>query len=487
MIWWRRLGGFGMGIEIAGVDGRGDEIGVVHQGAQKGDIGLAAEQHGGFERGARARNGLLAVLAPHNQLRDHRVEGSRDRTAFGDAAVPAHVLPLRRNQAQNRAGGRKIARGGIFSVDAQFDGVATGGDGRLLQRQRLAGGDGQLLGHQIDAGDLFRDRVLDLQPGVHLEEEEFPLAIDELHRSRAAIADSAGDAGGGFADMQALVGAQYRSGRFLHDLLEATLHRAFPLEDVYDLTMSIAKHLHFDVPRLVDEALHIEAAVAEIALSFAASRGDLGLEHAQVAHDAHALAATAGGGLDQQRCTHGARAFHEAVRIVVFDGGRGHGKAALLDEGAGAHLVTHQLDLLGLGADEGDARRLHRAREIGVLGQESVARMDGTGAAGLCCCDDLLGVEVGGHRRLARDFHSAVCLGDCRAVAVGGVIHHGGAQPERMHGADYPQRDFAAIGDQDGIEGPAGDGGHRRHANLRQIVSEARQGGRSRCPAARDP
>ena len=41
-----------------------------------------------------------------------------------------------------------------------------------VQRQRLAGGDPQLPFDQVDAGDHLGDRMLDLQPRVHLHEPE---------------------------------------------------------------------------------------------------------------------------------------------------------------------------------------------------------------------------------------------------------------------------------------------------------------------------
>ena len=42
----------------------------------------------------------------------------------------------------------------------------------LRERQRLAGGDAQLQLDEVEAGDQLGDRVLDLQAGVHLQEEE---------------------------------------------------------------------------------------------------------------------------------------------------------------------------------------------------------------------------------------------------------------------------------------------------------------------------
>ena len=48
----------------------------------------------------------------------------------------------------------------------------SGADLLLAQRQRLAGGDAQLPLDQIEAGDHLGHRMLDLEPGIHLDEVE---------------------------------------------------------------------------------------------------------------------------------------------------------------------------------------------------------------------------------------------------------------------------------------------------------------------------
>jgi hypothetical protein len=59
----------------------------------------------------------------------------------------------------------------------------------LGERQRQAGGDADLLAHQVDAGDGLGDRMLDLQAGVHLDEEELAVLPQELDGADAQIAD----------------------------------------------------------------------------------------------------------------------------------------------------------------------------------------------------------------------------------------------------------------------------------------------------------
>ena len=65
--------------------------------------------------------------------------------------------------------GRKPPNG-VLGVDPGLDGVTGDGDVVLAERQRFAGRDVELGLHEVDAGDGLGDRVLDLEPGVHLQE-----------------------------------------------------------------------------------------------------------------------------------------------------------------------------------------------------------------------------------------------------------------------------------------------------------------------------
>ena len=86
----------------------------------------------------------------------------------------------------------QAGRGGeglrVLGVDPAFDRVAAELDVLLAQGQRMAVGDADLLADQIEAGDRLGHRMLDLQPGVHLDEVEFAVLPEELDRAGAAIA-----------------------------------------------------------------------------------------------------------------------------------------------------------------------------------------------------------------------------------------------------------------------------------------------------------
>ena len=68
---------------------------------------------------------------------------------------------------------------GILGVDAALDRVAGERHVPLLERQPLARRDADLLLDDVDAGDELGDRVLDLDAGVDLEEEEVALVVEQ--------------------------------------------------------------------------------------------------------------------------------------------------------------------------------------------------------------------------------------------------------------------------------------------------------------------
>ena len=133
------------------------------------------------------------------------------------------------------------------------------------------------------------------------------------------------------------------------------------------VALPVAHHLHLDMARAFDVTFDKQAAVTEISFAFAARGFDFGLQRAVLAYDAHALAATAGRGLDEQRIANGAGAFDKARRIIILDRRGGDGKPAFLDKGAGADLVPHQVDDLGRRADKGHSGFFQRRDKTGIL------------------------------------------------------------------------------------------------------------------------
>ena len=61
----------------------------------------------------------------------------------------------------------------------------------LLEGKTLAGRDADLFGYDINPGDEFCHRMLDLYAGVHFNEVELTVFVEEFERAGTAVADSA--------------------------------------------------------------------------------------------------------------------------------------------------------------------------------------------------------------------------------------------------------------------------------------------------------
>ena len=106
--------------------------------------------------------------------------------------------------------------------------------------------------------------MLDLEPGIHLEEIESPIGVhDELDRAGGIVADRLCQRDRLAAHLGAERRVDRRRRRLLDDLLVAPLDRAFALAEMDDVAVLVAEHLDFDMARRLDEALDQDAVVAE--------------------------------------------------------------------------------------------------------------------------------------------------------------------------------------------------------------------------------
>ena len=378
----------------------------------------------------------------------------RDLVAFLDARVDAHVGRLLR-QAQSRqpAGRRQEAALGVLGIEACLHGVATAPDVRLQERQPLARSHAQLPFDEVETRDHLGDRVLDLQPRVHLEEKEVTAVVEEFDRARAAVVDGLrGGHGRGTHRRPRRVGESRRR-RLLDDFLVTSLQRAVAFEQVHRVAVRVGKDLDLDMTACFDEAFEQNAIVAERLGGFASRARERVTELTFGAHDPHALAATPGDGLDQQRKPQPTRRRRQGrVRVVFVVVAGQHGYARSGHEPASLALRAHAIDRCGGRADEHDAGRLARARESGVLGQEPVARVDRLAGARARGLQDPFDVEVTLTRRCRPDLDRLVRHAHVQRTTIGLGVDRDRAQPESPRGADDAAGDFAAVGDEEAGE-----------------------------------
>ena len=89
--------------------------------------------------------------------------------------------------------------------------------------------------------------------------------------------------------------------RLLQHLLVAPLHGAIPLEQVHHVAVGVGEDLELDVSRPDEVVLHQHMVVAEARFASRWHEARAAANSEPSSHDAHALAAAAGTGLDQHR------------------------------------------------------------------------------------------------------------------------------------------------------------------------------------------
>ena len=245
----------------------------------------------------------------------------------------------------------------------------------LPDGQFLARGQPQLFTHDVDTGDQFGHRMLDLHPGVDLQEGEVVRfgVDDELHRPGTDVVQGVGEFERGL--VQAGTHRRGHHGRrcLLHHLLVPPLRGAVPLTEVDDTAVPVGEDLDLHVPGAGDETFDEHPAVTERLLRLAAGRGEPGVEILGFLHQDHAAATSSGGGLEQYRESdrdgHLPGLLHTGQRLAA--GADRYAERA--GHGPGRHLVPAPADGRRVRSDEDDAVGGTGLGQFGPFGQEPVA------------------------------------------------------------------------------------------------------------------
>ena len=113
--------------------------------------------------------------------------------------------------------------------------------------------------------------MLDLEPGVHFDERELPVLIQELQGPSVAVSEFA-ERGGRRVAPSASRSSPVITGRsrLLQKLLVPPLQAAIAFAEMHDVTRIVGEDLQFDVPGPVEVFFHIHGVVTERGLRLAA-------------------------------------------------------------------------------------------------------------------------------------------------------------------------------------------------------------------------
>ena len=209
--------------------------------------------------------------------------------------------------------------GGILGRDAALQGETPWRRQSVLSQsellQALPVGDAHLAGDQVDVGDLFGHRVLDLDARIHLDEHVMAALVEqELDGARVHVVDLARERDRVGAHPVPQFGGQVRRGRELDDLLVAPLHAAVAFEQVHHVAVLVGQNLDLDMPRVDHRLLEIDRRVTERRLGLAAGRLDGLGQRGRIRDAPHPAASAAGHRLDEQREFHRRGRRHKFVR-----------------------------------------------------------------------------------------------------------------------------------------------------------------------------
>ena len=369
--------------------------------AQEMSVGSHAE-HGGVLQGPdQAATGFVPVLAPGNDFGQHGVVVGCDAVSGANARIVSKAFSLCwfKGIQWSGLGGESVSR--ILRIEPHFNGVAIELYFVLREWQLTAFSNGELPGHQILAGNQLGDRVLHLQAGVHFQEVEVPMFVDqELDGAGAFVVTGQRRFHCGLAHGLSQFGCDKGRGRFFDHFLVPALDRAVSFAQVDGVAVTICEYLNFHVPGLNHGFFEDQFVVAEGLLGFRPGPFDVVGQFGFALNQAHAAASTAGGGFDHQReaDVFGGGDQFVVAGTVTFDRAliTGHdGYAGFLHGDFGAPFAAHQFDGRGGRANEHQAGVFAGVGEGGILGEEAVAGVDAVGAGLAGSVEDSVVVQVG--------------------------------------------------------------------------------------------
>lgn len=344
-----------------------------------------------------AVDGDGAGIAEGDEFTDHAIVVGGDGVAAVDMGVYADAVAAWGVVEVDWAWGGPEVMSRIFCVDSAFYGPFMADfDIFLFILEFLAFSDKDLFFNEIDASDFFGNAVFYLDTGVHFDEVEVAMFIDEeFDGAGIFVFASFSDFDGGFAHFFSKFWGEVGGGGFFDEFLVAALNGAIAFCAVDDVAVGICEDLKFDMAWFFYKFFEVEGAIAEAFLGFVLSGVEFFAEGSGIMCKAHAFATAAGDGFDKDG---EAEFFCDSEGIFAFE----EGFIAAWDDGAtgafcgfaGHGFIAHEADDFGRRADEFDIAAFALFCEFGIFGKEAVAWVDGIDVADFSGAQDAICFKV---------------------------------------------------------------------------------------------
>src|SRR6267143_2425436 len=193
-------------------------------------------------------------------------------------------------------GARPESVGRIFGINAYLDRRAIGLRANRFERRQVTRAQSHHPFDDVHTGHLFGNGVFDLEPRVDFKKEKlFAIGIiEKLHSACRAIVQGSDQALCGFTEPPAHIGPYALSGCLFDDFLVAALRGAIAFAQREHPAKAVAENLYFDVTRLFDVPLQVDAALTEVGCAQTSDRRVVLREFFLAAANSHTDTAAAG-------------------------------------------------------------------------------------------------------------------------------------------------------------------------------------------------
>ena len=289
-----------------------------------------------------------------------------------------------------------------------------------------------------------------LQAGVHFQEEEVVVLVDEFHGAGVVVANCFGCFHGGCTHCFFHAVGQARCWCFFNQFLVSTLRRAVAGRDPHHVAVLVTNKLYFNVSRPCEVALDINFVAAEECFRLALCRVHCFLHLVGRLHHFHSAATATECSLDCYWPTKFVSEIGDLFCTGYKLGSARHDRCSAAQGSlARRNFVAHFNDGFWWRPDKCHTHVGDGAGEVGVLAEESVARVHAVGAALANGIKNCFGVQITFCCRLAAKRKGFVGEAHMQRVAIQLGIHGNGGNAHLASGADDAYGDFAAVGYQD--------------------------------------
>jgi hypothetical protein len=228
----------------------------------------------------------------------------------------------------------------------------------------------------------------------------------------------------------------------------APLNGTLALAEMDQVAVFVSEDLDFDVARTLDPFFEVDFTGAEGAFGFARSGAHSRFEFRFGIDAAHAFAAAAGCGLQQNGIPDGDRSGARLCIIAKAVFRTGNDRSARLDgETPRGRFGTHLLNGLRGGTDELDAGTGASSSECGIFAQEAIARVDGIGASSARGIENAFDRKIAEGRSGRPDAKRLVGHADVQCAPIGFGKDGDGGDAHVAASANDADSYFPPIGD----------------------------------------